>query len=157
MAFRYYEDFAPGEVIDLGSYFVSSEEVIEFAKEFDPAPFHLDAGAGQRNMLGGLAASGWHVCAMGMRMMCDSFLMESSGQGAPGIENCDWKRPVLAGMTLSGKGHVVSKRLSQSRPGIGLVNFRFEFSTDNEGPACVISNAIMFGCKGDPLRQGGRS
>lgn len=144
MPFRYFDDFHEGEVIDMGSHFMSAEEIVEFAEEFDPIYFHLDAEAAKDSPLGGLTASGWHTCSATMRMMCDSFLLESSGQGAPGIDRCTWHNPVYAGSTLTGSAHVVSKRLSRSRPGIGLINFRFEFFVDGDKPVTTVENAIMF-------------
>ena len=81
-----YEDFAEGASITLGTKQVTAAEIIEFASEFDAQPMHLDEEAGRASILGGLSASGWHTCAMFMRMMCDAFLLDSTSQGAPGIE-----------------------------------------------------------------------
>ena len=100
-----YEDFVEGASIDLGTKLVTAAEIIEFASEFDPQPMHLDEAAGKASILGGLAASGWHTCAMFMRMLCDAFLLDSTSQGAPGIDQVKWKRPVLAGDTLTGSDH----------------------------------------------------
>lgn len=122
----FYDDIHDGWELPIGPKTVTKEEIIEFASQFDPAPFHLDEEAGRRSMLGGLSASGWHVCAMAMRMICDTFLLQSSSQGSPGILECNWRAPVLAGDTLSGRLIAVSRRLSGSRPGIGLVEFRCE-------------------------------
>jgi acyl dehydratase len=144
MTSRFYEDFRPGETIDLGTYPVHAEEIIEFAEQFDPAPFHLSEEGGRNTMVGGLCASGWHCCAMAMRMMCDSFLMEASGQGAPGIDKVEWRIPVRPGDVLSGTAHILSARLSRSRQGIGIVAFRFEFFTNPTEPAFTIENSIMF-------------
>ena len=65
---------------------VTAEEIVEFAGEFDPQPMHLDEAAGKASILGGLSASGWHTCAMFMRLLCDAFLLDSTSQGAPGID-----------------------------------------------------------------------
>jgi len=145
--FRYFEDFTPGEVIDLGRYPVRAEEVTEFAREFDPAPFHLSEEGGAASMLGALSASGWHTCAMTMRMMYDSFLLNSSGQGSPGIDELQWLAPVHPGDTLTGRATVLGKRASASRPGIGIVTFRFEFFTGGDKPVLTISNPIMFAAR----------
>ncbi|PCI02971.1 MAG: enoyl-CoA hydratase [Hyphomicrobiales bacterium] len=109
-----------GDCITLGPRSVTKEEIIEFAEEFDPAPYHLDEEAAKASMLGGLSASGWHVCAMVMRMMCDAFILGSTSQGAPGVEYCRWKKPVHPGDTLSGETRVVSLRDSKSLPNIGI-------------------------------------
>lgn len=148
--FGYYEDFVEGEEIDLGSCHVSADEIIEFAEEFDPAPFHLSEEGGRRSMLGKLSASGWHTCAMTMRMLCDALLSNSTGQGSPGIDELRWLAPVGAGDTLSGKGTVLSKRLSGSRPGLGLVRFRFEYFTDGAKPVLTMTNWIMFATREIP-------
>jgi len=116
----YFEDFPPGKRIDLPARTVSAEEIVEFASEFDPYPFHLDAQAAVEHGFDGLIASGWHLCAISMRMMCDAFILESSSQGSPGIEYCKWLKPVCAGDTLSGYCEVMDARTSSSRPGLGI-------------------------------------
>lgn len=139
-----FEDFLPGASFALGPRLVTAEEIVAFAREFDPQPFHLDAEAGRQSILGGLAASGWHVCAMFMRMMCDSYLLDSTSQGAPGIEEARWKRPVLAGDALSGKSIVASARLSSSRPELGIVSFRHELFNQRGESVFELENAAMF-------------
>jgi len=98
-----FEDFVEGATLDLGSKLVTAEEIVEFASEFDAQPMHLDEEAGKRSILGGLSASGWHTCAMFMRLLCDGFLLDSTSQGSPGIEYVKWKKPVLAGDKLTGR------------------------------------------------------
>ena len=100
-----FEDFVEGASLDLGAKHVTADEIIEFASEFDAQPMHLDEAAGKASILGGLSASGWHTCAMFMRMLCDAFLLDSTSQGSPGIDHVKWKKPVLAGDTLSGTMH----------------------------------------------------
>ena len=111
-----YEDFVEGASLPLGTKVVTAEEIIEFASEFDAQPMHLDEAAGKASILGGLSASGWHTCAMFMRLLCDGFLLDSTSQGSPGIDYAKWKKPVLAGDTLTGKSTVLSTRISKSRP-----------------------------------------
>ena len=118
---RTYEDFTEGLEIDLGPYPVTRDEVIEFAREFDPQPFHLDEEAAKDTLLGGLSASGWHSCAMMMRMMADAYILDSSSQGSPGVEYVRWKRPVRPGDVLHGTARVVSRRLSSKRPTLGIL------------------------------------
>jgi len=139
-----FEDFAEGATLDLGSKLVTAEEIIEFAAEFDPQPMHLSEEAGRRSILGGLAASGWHTCAMFMRMLCDAFLLDSTSQGSPGIDQVKWKKPVLAGDTLSGRSTVVSKRLSRSRPGLGFVQVRSELVNQHGESVFELDNSVMF-------------
>ncbi len=115
-----------GHRIVLGPYTVSREAILEFAREFDPQPFHLDDQAAKATMLGGLAASGWHVAAIVMRMLCDAFISGSSSQGAPGLDEMNWLYPVRPGDVLVGHTIVESKRVSRSRPELGIVGMRHE-------------------------------
>jgi acyl dehydratase len=138
-----YEDFPPGREFALGPKHVTAAEIIEFATEFDPQPMHLDEEAGRASILGGLAASGWHTSSMFMRMMCDSYLLATDAQGAPGIDFMEWKKPVLAGDTLSGRSIVVEVRPMRSRPGIGIVTFRHEVENQHGALVCLGQNATM--------------
>ena len=126
-----YEDFEEGGVIPLGEKIVIAEEIVEFASEFDAQPMHLDEEAGKASLLGGLGASGWHNCAMYMRLFCDGILLDSTSQGAPGVDRIRWKKPVLAGDRLDGKATVVAARMSKSRPAIGLVTIRSELANQH--------------------------
>ena len=91
-----FEDFIVGLAIPLGPVRVEADAITSFAREWDPQPMHLDEGAGRDSLLGGLAASGWHTCALLMRMMCDAYLSDSTSQGAPGVDSVRWLAPVLA-------------------------------------------------------------
>ena len=129
---RAYEDFTEGLEIDLGQYDVTTDEVIEFAREFDPQPFHLDEEAAKATMLGGLSASGWHTCSMMMRMMADGYLLDSTSQGSPGVDFVKWKRPVRPGDTLHGKAKVLSARLSAKRPTLGIIKIATDLCNQNQ-------------------------
>jgi acyl dehydratase len=144
MAKLTYEDFQPGQEFPLGPKHVTTEEIIEFASEFDPQPMHLDEQAGRASILGGLAASGWHTSAMVMRMMVDSYLLSSLSEGAPGIDIMEWRKPVLAGDTISGHSTVLEARPMRSRPGIGIVKFRHEIANQRGDAVCMSKNSIMF-------------
>ncbi len=143
-----FEDFVPGLTIDLGEMHVTADEIIEFASEFDPQPMHLDEAAGKASLLGGLAASGWHTSAMLMRMMCDSMLLDSTSQGAPGIDYLRWKKPVLAGDTLRGSCTVLGGRQSSSRPGLGLVSVRYDLVNQHGETVLEMQNTGMFLSRG---------
>lgn len=140
----YFEDYHQGRIFDLGPKTAQAAEIIEFAKEFDPQPMHLSEKAGAASILGGLSASGWHTSAMFMRMMIDSYLLASASEGAPGIDVMEWKKPVLAGDTLSGRSIVEAARPLRSRPQIGIVNFRHELENQRGETVMVSKNAIMF-------------
>ena len=139
-----YEDFVEGATFPLGTKLVTAAEIIEFASEFDAQPMHLDEAAGKASILGGLSASGWHTCAMFMRLICDGLLLDSTSQGSPGIEYAKWKKPVLAGDTLTGKTTVVSARISKSRPGIGFVAIRSELANQHGEQVFELLNTGMF-------------
>ena len=139
----YFEDFSTGRVFPLASKSVTADEIVEFAAEFDPQPMHLDEAAGKASILGGLSASGWHTASMFMRMMFDGWLSASSSEGSPGIEFMEWKKPVLAGDTLSGRSTVVESRTLRSRPGIGIVKFLHEVENQRGEIVMRGENPIM--------------
>ncbi|MBN7763805.1 MaoC family dehydratase [Nitratireductor aquimarinus] len=139
-----FEDLEPGLTIPFSEKTVSAEEIIAFARQFDAQPMHLDEEAGKASILGGLAASGWHSCAMFMRMLYDAFLVDSTSQGSPGITDARWKRPVIAGDTLSGQTTVLERRPLKSRPGIGLVTFRHLVTNQRGETVMEMENPIMF-------------
>jgi acyl dehydratase len=122
----YWEDFVVGSVRDFGAMPVTREAALAFARDFDPQPFHLDDEAAAQSLFGKLAVSGWHTCAMAMRMMCDEYMLESSSLGSPGIDNLRWLKPVFPGDTLSMRLTVLAARPMNSRPGVGLVHKRWE-------------------------------
>ncbi len=133
----YWEDFPVGDVRHFGPLVVTREAVLAFARDFDPQPFHLDDAAAAGSLFGRLAASGWHTCAMAMRMMCDAYLLESSSLGSPGLENLKWRHPVYPGDTLSGTSTIVDARTMASRPTVGLV--RTEWVVHNQSGQTVLT------------------
>ena len=139
-----FEDFREGATISLGSKTVTAEEIIDFASQFDPQPMHLDEEAGKASILGGLSASGWHTCCMFMRMMCDGFLLDSTSQGSPGIDYVRWKKPVLAGDTLTGASIITGKRESASRPNLGFITVRHELTNQRGEVVAELQNTGMF-------------
>ena len=122
----HFEDFAIGESVVFGRKHVTREEIIAFAREFDPQPFHLEEAAARDSLLGGLAASGWHTCGMLMRMICDDYLNRSAGMGGAGIDEVKWLKPVRPGDTLSAKRTCLESRASASRPDMGIVKLFYE-------------------------------
>jgi acyl dehydratase len=121
-----FEDFEPGQVYELGSTTVTEEEIVDFARRFDPQPFHLDAEAAKDSDFGGLIASGWHTGAMWMRLYVDSLLGGGSGQGSSGIEELRWLAPVRPGDTLSGRLTVLETTPSERHPHRGTIRIRGE-------------------------------
>ena len=122
----WWEDFEVGERSEMGRHTFNEKEIVEFAKQFDPQPFHLDAAAAAQSPFGGLIASGWHTCAVGMRLMVESYIGRTVSLGSPGIDNVRWLKPVRAGDTLVYARTVIESRASTSRQGVGLVKHRWE-------------------------------
>ena len=139
----YFEDFADGDVAEYGPKIVTREEIIAFAAEFDPQPMHLDEEAARASMLGGLAASGWHSCAMMMRMMCDWFLHDAASWGGPGVDEVKWLKPVRPGDALMLRRTVASTRVSNSRPEIGFVKFDYEFINQARERVMTLTCTLM--------------
>ncbi len=117
----YYEDFEEGRQFESAERTVSAEEIVAFATEFDPQPMHIDEAAGKASILGGLSGSGWHMSSIAMRLFYDSVIVRSAGEGGPGIDVMEWRKPLIAGDTVRLTIKVKSRRPLASRPGIGLV------------------------------------
>lgn len=125
--FRYFwEDLVVGAVRDLGTVTLTAEEIKDFARQFDPQPFHLDEEAGRQSIFGGLCASGWHTSALAMRLSVTNFLHEAASLGSPGVENLRWLKPVYPGDTLRLELLVLESRPMRSRPKMGLVRSRWD-------------------------------
>lgn len=122
----HYEDFPEGLVIPLGTYHLPREEVIAFASEWDPQPFHVDEAEAERSVLGGLAASGWQSCAILIRLSVEGYANRSAAMASNSMEECRWLRPVFAGETLTGRATVLSRRVSSKRPEMGILKMKFE-------------------------------
>ncbi len=122
----YFEDLAPGQVVELGSVLVTQEEILDFANRFDPQSFHVDPEAAKDSVFGGLIASGWHTGAMWMRLYVDTLLDGAASMGSPGIEELRWLAPVRPGDTLAGRLTVLETTPSERRPDRGTVRIRGE-------------------------------
>jgi acyl dehydratase len=118
---RYFEDFRPGQVFEMGNRVVTRESILAFAREYDPQPFHTDEEAATQSVYGGLIASGWHTGAMLMRLCWDGLLHECAGLGSPGVDELRWLRPVRPGDTLSLRYTVLETIPSRSKPDRGVV------------------------------------
>jgi len=127
----HWEDFVVGETREFGHYAVTREAVLDFARQFDPQPFHLDDTAAAGALFGRLAASGGHTCAMAMRLMCDGYLVHAASLGSPGIDRLAWPTPVFPGDVLRMRSTVLESRPLASRPGVGLVRSKSEVLNQN--------------------------
>jgi len=122
----YLEDFRPGDVRDFGSRTIGHDEIIAFAREFDPQYFHIDPEAAKESNFGGLVASGWHTVSLTCRMFIDNLLGQAAVMGGIGSDAIRWLRPVRPGDTLSVRATVLEHRRSQSKPDRGSVHLRLE-------------------------------
>ncbi|KAA2236652.1 MaoC family dehydratase [Salinarimonas soli] len=144
----HFEDFEPGSTMAYGAVEVTADDIVAFARDFDPQVFHLDAAAARETFAGELIGSGWHTCALLMRMIADGFILDSASQGAPGIEEVKWMRPLRPGDRVSARHTVLEARASKSRPDLGLVRFRFEIVNAAGEPLATQTNWIMIGRRG---------
>jgi acyl dehydratase len=138
MAIKYYwEDFIPGRVFQTPTRTLSEEDMVRFAREYDPQGFHTDAQAARSSPFGGLIASGWQTCGVTMRLMCDGYLLETSCAGSPGLEELRWLKPVRPGDTLRLKSTVLEATPSARQVNRGTVLFLWE--TLNQNGEVVLS------------------
>lgn len=145
MAVRFWEDFAPEQAAEYGPLTVTGDDIKAFARAFDPQPMHVDDVAARSSMLGGLAASGWHSCALMMRVITDGFLLDSAFMGGPGCDEIRWLAPVRPGDALRVRSKVLEVRESRTRADAGFVKFLFEVVNAND--TCVMTAVVhlMFG------------
>jgi acyl dehydratase len=118
---RHFEDLSVGETVTLGAVTVTRDMIIEFARAYDPLPFHLDEEAAKHSLLGGLAASGWQTAGLSLRLLVEAFLGKIASAGGLGFSDLKWKKPVLKGDTISGTATIASLRRSRSHPQWGIV------------------------------------
>jgi acyl dehydratase len=148
MSLLYWEDFGAGSVAHYVPRTIMREEILAFAAEFDPQPMHADEEAARATMLGGLVASGWHTCAIAMRMMADGFVLKSASMGSPGVEEVRWLRPVRPGDSLTLRARVVETRPSGSRPGMGLIKFHYEMLDQSDNCVMTLVSTMMIARRG---------
>ncbi|RTL48332.1 MAG: MaoC family dehydratase [Bradyrhizobiaceae bacterium] len=144
-----FEDIRTGDTRSLGSFAFTAENIREFARKFDPQPFHLDEEAGKK-VFGGLAASGWHVTAAWMKVMVEDLQRGAAARGetcepvvSPGFRDLKWLKPVLAGDTVSYQSKVISTRVSGKRPQWGLVQ-SLNTGTNQHGVLVFSFEATVF-------------
>jgi len=126
VADRFFEDYAVGAVAELGPVAVDAEEVVAFARRYDPQPMHTDATAAAAGPFGGLIASGWHTAALMMRLIVEQYLSPASSLASPGLDELRWLRPVRPGDTLSVRVTVIEATRSRSKPDRGVVRSMVE-------------------------------
>jgi acyl dehydratase len=141
---RYWEDFEVGEKAELGSCTISEAEILAFARKYDPQPFHTDPEAARRSIFGGLIASGWHTCALMMRLSVEANQREAAAAtGSPGLDSCRWLRPVRPGDTLTGRTEILETWPSRTKP-IGFVRRRVEMLNQHDEVVLAIVGVSMY-------------
>ncbi len=143
--FKYcWEDFIVGQVREFGARVVSEDDIMAFAKEYDPQSFHVDKEAAKQTIFKGLVASGWQTCALMMRMICDDYLLDSSSQGSPGLDFVKWNKPVKPGDCLRVRSTIVETRIMNSKPHLGLVKMFWECLNQNNEVATSMQGWVIF-------------
>jgi acyl dehydratase len=137
----YFEDFPLGEVVEYGAVEVSAADIIAFAREFDPQPYHIDEEAG-RAMMGGLIASGWHTSALLLRMNCEAFLVRAAILEEAGVEEVRWRQPVRPSDRLHVRRQTLAKRPREGETSAGEVEFLYEV-VNQDGAAAMIQRSVL--------------
>ncbi len=137
---KYFEDFQVGDVVELGGRTLTREEIIAFARQYDPQPFHVDPERAKDSLFGGLVASGWHTAATYMRLLVDGLLNDTVSMGSPGLDELRWIKPVHPGDPLRARFTVLTCNPSKSRPKLGIIRGRGEvLNGDDEVVMSVVS------------------
>jgi acyl dehydratase len=140
-----FEDFRPGRFGSFGPHRVTREDILAFAAEFDPQPMNLDEAAAGRSMLKGLSASGWHLCSIMMRMLCDGFVARTASLGSPGVNEVRWLAPLRPGDDVTLEVDVMEARASRSRPETGIVIFKSTARNPAGQALCEMISPMIIG------------
>jgi acyl dehydratase len=146
---RYFEDFQVGQVAEAGPYVVTREELLDFARKFDPQPFHLDEEAAKKTHFGGLVTSGWHTAAMAHRMLVMDLLNDTASLGSPGVDELRWLKPVRPGDSLRLRIEVLELMPSRSRPERGSIRFAFAM-LNQHGETVMTERAVAMFARRPP-------
>lgn len=144
MSVQYLEDLSVGQTFGSGRHTIDAEQIVKFAREFDPQPFHLDEAAARQSLFGGLAASGWHTAAITMRLLAGSELQPAGGLIGAGFDELRWPRPVRPGDELHLHIEVLDVRPSKSRPTQGILKIRTTTLNQKDEPVQIsVGNLIV--------------
>ena len=149
---RYFEDYIPGSVHEFGAIAVEEDEIISFAKRFDPQVFHTDPEAAKNTIFGGLIACGWHTASLMMRLFADNFLSKVASLGSPGVDKLRWKIPVRPGDELSVRVTILETKLPRSRPDRGIIYSLIEVLNQNR-EVVMSMNAVNFMLRREALTE----
>lgn len=142
-----YEDLEVGKAYPVGSHTFTREEIVHFAEQFDPQPFHLSEAGGEASMFCGLVASGWHTCSVMMGLLVRHFLRDSTSMGSPGIDDIRWIKPTRVGDTITMTNTVLSKRVSASKPDRGIVETRWDGVNQHGETIVTVHSKALFGLR----------
>ena len=140
---RFAEDFKAGDIFDLGKYQVSRDEIIEFARQYDPFPFHVDDELAAGTVFGGIISSGWLTSLIWLRLMHKNFLSYETILGSPGHEEIKWPTPVRPDDELHGKAEILESRISKSKPDLGFVRYRATLSNQRDEVVFDTTSTLM--------------
>ena len=140
---RYVEDFKKGDIFDLGKHTFSEEEIVDFAKKYDPFPFHIDKNAAEKTVFSGIISSGWLTALVWLGMMHKSFLSYDTTMGSPGHEEMIWPKPVRPGDSVLGRLEILESRKSKSKPGLGFVRYEAKLINQNNEIVFVTKSTLM--------------
>jgi len=141
---RYFEDYIPGQIHEFGTTTVSESEILEFARQFDPQPMHVDPEAAAEGRYGGIIASGWHTVGLAMRLLVDHYISKVASLASPGVDEVRWPHPVRPGDAIRIRVSVLEARPSRSKPDRGVVRTRIEaFNQDDRLVLSLVAMSIM--------------
>ena len=144
---RYFEDYQVGETLRYGDYLMTEEEIIRFARQYDPQAFHIDPEAALKSSFGGLAASGWNTASASMRMLVDHFIPPKASMGSPGIDELRWLQPVRPGDRLQVRSTITEMKRSRSKPDRGIVRVRHETLNQRDEVVMTFTGMAMYRCR----------
>ena len=148
-SFKYwFEDFSVGMTVEIPGPVLTRESIMEFARRYDPQPFHVDEEAAKQSTYGGLIASGWHTVSLAMRMICDAYLLDAASLGSPGVNEVRWLKPVRPGDAIRLRMTVLEAKPSTSKPDRGTVLHRWDVLNQNGETVMTMEGYGMFRRRG---------
>ena len=143
MSFKFAEDYKAGDTLDLGSFDVTREEIVEFAQKYDPFPFHIDDEAAKATVFGGIISSGWLTALVWLRLMHKNFVCYETVLGSPGHEEMVWPTPVRPGDRLTGTVEIKESRVSKSKPDLGFVRYTAKSTNQNNDEVFMTTSTLI--------------
>jgi acyl dehydratase len=145
---RFFEDYKPGQVYEFGSITVSEQDIVDFARQFDPQYFHIDPVKAAAGPYKGIIASGWHTISVAMRLYVKHYLPDAASLGSPGVDEVRWPIPMRPGDTLRIRISILEARSSRSRPDRGIVRAHVEAITQNDEVVLTMNVVSLIGRRG---------